>query len=260
MSTLTILIIVASTVVPIALIALVLGALFRSQAKTDELLKTGTPARARILQLGTTGMSVAVMGHRHLKLLLTVEVQQPGRPPYVATFDQLVSELQIPSVQPGTFIELRIDPNNPSRMALAGIIPPNQAGFAPQAGPPAGWGGQPGYGTPAAPMVMGVARPNYRSSLPMILVILFLTTVPITAIMLYTFVDFGSLFGKSQTTKDGKKVGNVCEQAAHCCKVVTGDSGSACDNYKEGPMPVEGCRSALEQYRDTAQKLGKSCD
>ncbi|MBL8743725.1 MAG: hypothetical protein JNK04_21595, partial [Myxococcales bacterium] len=163
------LIIVLSALLPIVLVAVIVGGLMRGQAKTDTLIRTGIPARGRILQLGTTGGSVAVMGHRHLKLVFTVEVQPQMGAPYMATFEQLVSELQIPSVQPGAMIDLRIDPKNPAHMAMAGVASPAMQapmqqgmGQGQWGGPPQGGYGAPGYGPQGgfAPQpVMGVAQP-----------------------------------------------------------------------------------------------------
>jgi len=282
-------IILISTLLPIAIIALVLGGLMRGQQQTTQLLQTGMPARGRILQLGTTGGSVAVMGHRHLKLVLTVEVQPQMGAPYTATFEQLISELQIPSVQPGAMIELRIDRANPQRMALASVLP---AGSAPMPqgpwGQPAGYGSPPPMGMAGGPMGMagqpmgmagaqqpmgiGVMTPQYKSAMPRIIFMMLLTTVPIAIVMGYFFVDWGRYFGSSSsesesesdesgTTHTKKKAkGGVCKQAAACCKVISGSASSACDNFDSGMMPAEGCRQALDTYKQSAKQMKKSCD
>lgn len=254
-------IIIFSAVFPIVLVVGIVAMLMNSQAKTNKLLQTGTPAQGRILQLGTTGQSVAVMGHRHLKLVLTVEVQSPYGAPYVASFEQLISELQIPSVQPGAIVELRIDPANPQRIAMAGVVPQQQQQQA--------WGAQPaGYRAPpahGAPMVMGVAQPNYKRSLPFILIMMFVTTVPVTVILLWQFGSFGSMFGGSSSTSDDKKGGSkdenkgssVCEQAKKCCKVIGGEN-AGCDNYSK--MPEEGCRISLDGFKQSAKAQNKTCE
>lgn len=252
-------IILLSAVVPIVLVVGVLGMLMSGQAKTNKLLQTGTPAQGRILQLGTTGQSVAVMGHRHLKLVLTVEVQSPFGAPYVATFEQLISELQIPSVQPGAIVELRVDPANPQRIAMASVVPQQQQ----QA-----WGAQPpGYRAPpahGAPIAMGVAQPNYKRSIPFILIMMFVTTVPVTVILLWQFGSFN--FGSSSSSddkkgnggsKDDSKGSSVCEQAKKCCKVISGEN-AGCDNYAK--MPEEGCRMSLDGFKQSAKAQNKSCD
>lgn len=267
-------IILVSVLVPIVLVVVIMGALMRGQKATDELLQRGMPARGRILQLGTTGGSVAVMGHRHLKLTLTVEVHPQMGQPYTATFEQLISELQIPSIQPGAPVELRVDPQNPMRIALASVGGAGAMGQQPM-GQPGQWGAQ-GQAPMGAPMPVAVMTPQYKSAVPMIAIIMFFTTVPTAAILLYVFWDFGSMFGGSSRSSDDessdkssdesdeekpkKKKGGVCAQAAACCKVVgQGAAASACDNFDKG-MPVEGCRSALDGYKKAAKALGKSCD
>jgi hypothetical protein len=273
MGSMTLIIILASVLLPIVLVVVIMGSLMKGQKQVDELLRTGMPARGRILQLGTTGGSVAVMGHRHLKLILTVEVHPQMGAPYQASFEQLISELQLPSVQPGAEIDLRIDPRNPARMAMAGV------GSGPMGQPQQAWGQQqPGYRAPPVmgPAPVAVMTPQYKSAMPMILIMLFVTTVPTAAILLYVFVDFSTMFGSSSSDEDeekseasdedgsekkkSKKKKGVCAQAAACCKVVGGGAAaSACDNFDDG-MPVEGCRQALDGYKKAAKAMNKSCD
>ncbi|MBL9022544.1 MAG: hypothetical protein JNL21_10090 [Myxococcales bacterium] len=273
----TIVIILVSAIVPIALVVFIMGALMKGQKATNDLLQRGTPARGRILQLGTTGGSVAVMGHRHLKLILTVEVWPQMGQPYTATFEQLISELQLPSVQPGAQVELRVDPQNPSRIALASVGGAGAMGQQPMGqqpmGQPGPWGAQP-QAPMGAPMPVAVMTPQYKSAVPMIAIIMFFTTVPTVGILLYVFWDFESMFGGSSSKsssdddesasddeeKPKKKKGGVCSQAAACCKVIgQGTAASACDNFEKG-MPVSGCRQALDGYKQAAKAMGKSCD
>lgn len=272
-------IILVSLVVPIVMVVVIMGGLMKGQAKTDALLKTGLPARGRILQLGTTGGSVAVMGHRHLNLTLTVEVQSPiNGAMYTTSFSQFISELQIPSVQPGAMVDLRIDPQNPQRMALAGIVPQGQAqGFGQQGFGQQGFGQQ-GYRQAApVPMGMGVMTPNYGSAMPRIIIMMLVTTLPIAIIMGYVFIDWDSLLGrdsKSSSSSDdedeaeeapakkSKSKDGVCARAAACCRVISqgGAASKACDNFDQPMMPVEGCKQALEGYETAAKSMKKSCD
>jgi hypothetical protein len=260
-------IVILSIALPIVMVVVIMTALMKGQAKTDELLRTGLPARGRILQLGTTGGSVAVMGHRHLNLILTVEVQSPiNGAVYTTNFQQLVSELQIPSVQPGALVELRIDPHNPQRIALAGTLMQGQQGFPQQQGYR-----QPGVGQP---MGVNVMTPNYKSALPRIIIMMLVTTLPIAIIMGYVFVDWDSLLGRNSTSdavddedetaapaKKKTKSKGVCARAAACCKVLAQGAGAqACENYEKDLMPVEGCKQALEGYETAAKAMKKSCD
>ncbi len=245
-------IIILSTVVPIVIVVAILLTLMRRQDKTSQLLQTGTPARGRILQIAPTGSSIAVMGHRHLQLQITCEVTQ-GMAPYTASFTQHISEVQLPSVQPGAFVELRIDPANPSRMAIASVVPQGQPMQQ-----PGGWG-QP-QGSFGAPIAIGVSQPNVRSAIPFIVIMLVVTTVPTLGILWYVFRSsspFGFPSGGEQKDTPAGSGGDTCEQAAKCCKVVT-PQGGVCDNYKN--MPEAGCRSALDGLKQSAKAMKKTCD
>jgi len=147
----TMIIVLVSTIVPIVLVVFVIAKVFGGISKrtqdTEQLMATGMPAQGRVLGISTTGTSLTVMGHRHLDLVLQVEVQLPGRPPYVAQFTQLVSELRVPSLQPGAMIALRVDPQNPVHMVVADGAP---------AAAGAQWPGAPmGMAPAASPFGMG---------------------------------------------------------------------------------------------------------
>jgi hypothetical protein len=80
-----------------------------------ELQQTGLPARATILEVWDTGMTVnndPVIG-------LRVEVTPDGRPPYVATIKKaLISRLDVPRFQPEGVIPVRVDPRDPQHVAI----------------------------------------------------------------------------------------------------------------------------------------------
>ena len=271
-----------------------IGGITGNQAEQNRILQTGQPAAGRVVGLGTTGTTVTIMGHRHLQLALTIEVQVPGRPPYVVQTTQLISELRIPSLQPGAQLSLRVDPMNPNKIAIADGAPPPAGGFAPQAaggwpgapgGPMAGAPGQPMMGAPGAygappqqgawggaPMApgMGMAGPGMgfvapdvgqamKKSLlsPMSLFIFFITTVPITVIMLAVFVDWSAIFGGDE--ESGVPKGGYCEATARCCKVVFANAANAsCDQMKN--LPGAGCKQAFEGYQQSAKAQGKTCE
>lgn len=272
------------------------GGIHKKQAEVQQLLATGQPATGRIMGLGTTGTSLTVMGHRHLDVILTVEVQVPGRPPYTVQTTQMISELRLPSVQPGAQVQLRVDPMNPNRIAIADGAPaasPAVAAWGARGGAPAaqGWGGPPGappqgawappgapgqtpgaFGAPmgGAPMMGGgmmgpgggFVAPDINQAVkksllsPMSLFIFFITTVPITVIMLATFVDWSAFASED----DGAPKGGYCEAIVRCCNVVAGSSPAAanCANWKN--LPAAGCKDAFEGYKKSAEAMGKTCE
>lgn len=70
-----------------------------------------------------------------------------------------------------------------------------------------------------------------------------ITTLPILAVMVYTFADFSGE--------------DYCEKAAECCEEISGSAaGAACKNFESG-MPVEGCKQALEGFKRSPG--GKKC-
>jgi len=83
-------------------------------SEARELQKTGEPADARILSVWDTGMTVdddPVVG-------FLLEVFPEGQPAYQAKTKLPVSRLDIPRIQPGAIVPVRIDPNDHRRVAL----------------------------------------------------------------------------------------------------------------------------------------------
>jgi hypothetical protein len=79
-----------------------------------ELKKSGTPAEALILRIWDTGIIVnddPVVG-------FLLEVRPAGRRSYQARTKFLISRLDVPRIQPGTVVPVRIDPRDRERVAL----------------------------------------------------------------------------------------------------------------------------------------------
>lgn len=84
------------------------------QAQTQALLTTGEPAEATVLRLSDTGVTVNDNPLVHLLL----EVRTPGREPFHAEAQWTVSRLQTSLFQPGSVIQVRYDPNDPTRVVF----------------------------------------------------------------------------------------------------------------------------------------------
>lgn len=83
-------------------------------SEARELQKTGEKAQAKILSIWDTGMTVnddPVVG-------FLLEVYPEGRPAYQARTKLRISRLDIPRIQPEMIVPVRIDPNDPRRVAL----------------------------------------------------------------------------------------------------------------------------------------------
>ena len=95
----------------------------------DRLISSGTPARGILLSV--TSYSNRVQGstaqRRFVSRSVTIDVEVPGNPPYEVTTDLIIPSNLDRDILPGATVELRVDPRNPSRMAIVGP----GAGFSP---------------------------------------------------------------------------------------------------------------------------------
>jgi hypothetical protein len=202
-----------------------LAGLTRGEKERQRLLQTGVPAHARVLQVSMGGMTVTTGVHRQLQLNLSIEVHRPGAPPYPAQITSLVSELQLPQVQPGAWLAVRVDPVNAQGIAIEalGVPPP---GMAPQPGA--------GMGVPMGTPMTGFQIPmGAKIGMGVALVA---AAIGIAAASMGTIRDLG---GPSET----------CKKATACCRKTTGSS-PACDNFMHVPGSVseQVCGDAAKAY------------
>jgi len=152
-------IILASVLLPLAIVVLAIILGTRQTRRKEELLRTGVPARARVVRLSPRGTTMTIGGQRHVGLDITVQVDGPA--PYLATFAHPIAEQQIPFIQPGAVVDLRVDPSDPARVAFVGVVPQ-------YVGQQGGYGQSPPvYGAP----ITAVAGPGPRSATPLIAVL-----------------------------------------------------------------------------------------
>ncbi len=98
-----------------AIIFFVYRTVFGKINQSNKLLTTGVPAQARVLQLADTG--VRLNDNPQVKLVL--EVQPLGQPAYQVEIASFVSMLKLAQIQPGNIVNVRYDPADPSKVALA---------------------------------------------------------------------------------------------------------------------------------------------
>ncbi|HEV7556956.1 MAG TPA: hypothetical protein VGO00_15930 [Kofleriaceae bacterium] len=95
----------------------------------DRLISSGTPARGILLSV--TSYSNRVQGsttqRRFVSRSVTIDVEVPGQAPYEVTTNLIIPSNLDRDILPGATVELRVDPRNPSRMAIVGP----GAGFSP---------------------------------------------------------------------------------------------------------------------------------
>lgn len=117
----TLLIIAFSMVVTIVPIVLVFRYIAKMNGANQQLLMTGVPAQARVVQMGPTGMSI----NGAPQMNLVVEVYPPAMPgyrgspaPFTATVQALVPVYAMGRVQPGATVPVRFNPGMPSQVAV----------------------------------------------------------------------------------------------------------------------------------------------
>jgi hypothetical protein len=89
-----------------------------------KLLEKGEPAEATILKVTDTGVT---MNNIYPVVNALLEVRPQGRPPYQVETRMIVNRVDIPQVQPGTVVPVKIDPRNQKRVA---VVMPGEAGTA----------------------------------------------------------------------------------------------------------------------------------
>lgn len=90
--------------------------LSQGAAERNRLMASGTPGSARVLTLEGTGTLI----NHSPQVVLGLEVHpSTGGSPFMTRCTSIVSQLQIPQVQPGCMVPVRFDPMNPQRIALA---------------------------------------------------------------------------------------------------------------------------------------------
>jgi hypothetical protein len=84
-------------------------------SETRAIQAIGVPAQATVLQIWDTGITYNNDPVISLRLL----VDRPGYATYDAVINKsLVSRVHVAQFQPGALVPVRVDPNNPARVAL----------------------------------------------------------------------------------------------------------------------------------------------
>ena len=89
-------------------------ALQAEMGKQQQLLATGTPGVATIKGFTDTGTLV----NFNPQVVLDVSIEAGGKPAYDAQVTTSVPQMHIPLVQPGNKIGVKVDPTDPSAIAI----------------------------------------------------------------------------------------------------------------------------------------------
>lgn len=86
----------------------------------DTLVARGLPARGILLWVAPTGTKSGTPARRFEIRQVRIDVEIPGREPYETNANPMIPLNLVRDVLPGATVELRVDPNNPSNMAIIG--------------------------------------------------------------------------------------------------------------------------------------------
>ena len=89
--------------------------LLQQDAVNQQIIATGQPAQARVLQYQPLG--VMVNGNNPY-VTLSLEVRPDGRDPFVAQAQGVIAAQSIAKFQPGSLIAVRYDPANIARVSI----------------------------------------------------------------------------------------------------------------------------------------------
>jgi hypothetical protein len=99
----------------VVVVAVFLVAVAGRAARDRALVQTGIEAQAKVLEIAKTGVSRGPnLPLMHVKL----EVRPPQRAPYMVELDLGIHVADLPRFQPGAVVAVRIDPQDPSRLAI----------------------------------------------------------------------------------------------------------------------------------------------
>jgi hypothetical protein len=86
----------------------------------DALVARGIPARGILLWVAPTGFKSGTQARRFEVRQVRIDVEIPGREPYETTASPMIPINLVRDVLPGATVELRVDPKNPSNLAIIG--------------------------------------------------------------------------------------------------------------------------------------------
>jgi len=86
----------------------------------DSLVRNGLPARGILLTVSPTGTKVGTPQRRFETRYVYIDIEIPGRAPYETNANAVIPLNLVRDVLPGATVELRVDPKNPSSIAIIG--------------------------------------------------------------------------------------------------------------------------------------------
>jgi hypothetical protein len=103
-----------TTVITVGVTWLVIRLVRKMMGPNRSILQNGIPAKAQILSVQQTG----VMVNYQPQVAFQLEVTPPGGAPYQAQAKAVIPMVNIPQLQPGTEVPVKIHPTDPTQVVL----------------------------------------------------------------------------------------------------------------------------------------------
>lgn len=101
-----------------SVIAFVFGWRWFTNIRKQALLENGNPAEAEIIEVWHTGL---IVNRINIQVGMRLQVRPASLPPYETKTYTYISRRDPISYRPGMLLDVRYDPNNQKRIAIAGI-------------------------------------------------------------------------------------------------------------------------------------------
>ncbi len=95
----------------------------RAAQQARRLHQTGRPASGRVVAIRRRPMTMNLGMDRRVLVTVDLDVDAVGSPGYRVQQTTMIPELQVPSLAPGAAVQLRIDPANPTTVAMTAVSP-----------------------------------------------------------------------------------------------------------------------------------------
>lgn len=114
----TVIIVAVSTILPIGITIAIFAFIYKSRQQNQQLVATGMPGQAMVVQMGDTGMRI----NNQPRLSITLDVHpvqgvsqfQPFRTNHTAT----VPMMAMGQIRPGIAVPVKLNPQNPAELTI----------------------------------------------------------------------------------------------------------------------------------------------
>lgn len=114
---------VIATIATLVFVFRFLGKMASANKEAARVLSVGQPAVGQVVAAQQTGTYV----NNNPQISLRINVTPHGGAPYQVQMTKIVGMLEIPQYQIGAHLDVRVDPANPSNVAIAGPLQPVSA-------------------------------------------------------------------------------------------------------------------------------------